>query len=472
MKPGSAVNRAFSPAQTPSTHVDGKKLAAISRLGQVPSTVDRQILGLAVPALGALVAEPLFVLVDSAVVGRLGTTELAGLSLASTLLVTVVGLCVFLAYATTAVVARRLGAGDQRGALQVGVDGLWLAAGLGVLLAAVALLVAPWAVGALGATGDVADQAVTYLRSSAPGLPGMLVVLAATGALRGMRDTTTPLVVAGVGAAVNAALNVLLVYGLHLGIAGSGAGTAATQTAMGVALTIVVVRGARSAGASLRPAPGGILAGVRTGTPLLLRTLSLRAAILLTVWVATSLGPVALAGHQVVNAIWGFVAFALDALAIAAQALIGHALGAGDTGLVRALLRRTLAWGVGAGVVLGVLTGGLGWWLSAAFTSDPDVRHAVTLSLAVAALLMPVAGWVFVLDGVLIGAGDGRFLAAAGMVTLVAYVPFALAVRAWAPDGWVGLAWLWAAFAGVFMVARAVTTGLRARRDTWMVTGA
>ena len=424
------------------------------------------------PALGALVAEPLFVLVDSAVVGHLGTAPLAGLALASTILVTAVGLCVFLAYATTAVVARRLGAGDRSGALQVGVDGLWLAAGLGVLLAAVALLVAPWAVAALGATGDVADQAVLYLRASAPGLPGMLVVLAATGALRGLQDTKTPLVVAGVGAAVNAVLNVVLVYGLHLGIAGSGAGTAATQVGMGIVLTVVVVRGARAAGASLRPAPGGILAGVRTGTPLLLRTLSLRAAILLTVWVATGLGPVALAGHQVVNAIWGFVAFALDALAIAAQALIGHALGAGDTGLVRALLRRTLAWGVGAGVVLGVVTGGLGWWLSALFTSDPDVRHAVTLSLAVAAVLMPMAGWVFVLDGVLIGAGDGRFLAAAGMVTLVVYVPFALAVRAWAPDGWAGLAWLWAAFAGVFMLARAVTTGLRARRDTWMVTGA
>lgn len=447
-------------------------MAAISRLGQMLSTVDRQILGLAVPALGALVAEPLFVLVDSAIVGRLGTTELAGLSLASTLLVTVVGLCVFLAYATTAVVARRLGAGDRAGAMQVGVDGLWLGGGLGVVLAGAALALAPWAVGALGATGEVAEQAVTYLRASAPGLPGMLLVLAATGALRGLQDTRTPLVVAGVGAAVNAALNVVLVYGAGLGIAGSGLGTAITQVGMGAALVVVVVRGARRAGASLRPAPGGILAGVRTGTPLLLRTLSLRVAILLTVWVATALGPVALAGHQVVNAVWGFVAFALDALAIAAQALVGHALGAADVPLVRSLLRRTLQWGVGAGVVLGLLTGSLGWWLSAAFTSDPEVRHAVTVSLVVAAALMPMAGWVFVLDGVLIGAGDGRFLAAAGLVTLAAYVPVALAVRAWAPDGWAGLAWLWAAFAGVFMLARAVTTGLRARGGAWMVTGA
>lgn len=121
----------FSPAKTLCTGVDTRKLTPISRSGRPTSTVDRQILGLAVPALGALIAEPLFVLIDSAIVGRLGTTELAGLSLASTLLVTAVGLCVFLAYATTAVVARKLGSGDRVGALQTGVDGLWLAAGPG-----------------------------------------------------------------------------------------------------------------------------------------------------------------------------------------------------------------------------------------------------------------------------------------------------------------------------------------------------
>lgn len=451
--------------------MDTRKLTPISPFGRPTSTVDRQILGLAVPALGALIAEPLFVLIDSAIVGRLGTTELAGLSLASTLLVTVVGLCVFLAYATTAVVARKLGAGDRAGALQTGVDGLWLAAGLGVVLAVIALVTAPWAVAALGASGEVATQAEHYLRASAPGLPGMLLVLAATGALRGLQDTRTPLVVAGAGAAVNALLNVVLVYGAGLGIAGSGLGTALTQLAMGAVLVVVVVRGARGAGASLRPAPGGILAGVRTGIPLLVRTVSLRAAILVTVWVATGLGPVALAAHQVVNSLWGFAAFALDALAIAAQALIGHALGSGDLARVRALLRRTLTWGVGAGVVLGVVLGAGGWWLSALFSTDHDVRHAITVALVVVAVLMPMAGWVFVLDGVLIGAGDGRYLAWAGLVTLAAYLPCALAVHAWAPAGWAGLAWLWGAFAGVFMLARAVTTGLRARGGAWMVTG-
>ncbi|MBO9556194.1 MATE family efflux transporter [Cellulomonas sp.] len=449
-----------------------ERLAEISSVGHPRSSVDRQILALAVPALGALVAEPLFVLVDSAVVGHLGTAPLAGLALASTLLVTVVGLCVFLAYATTAAVSRRLGAGDRAGAMQVGMDGMWLALGIGVVLGAATWAAAPWLVSALGADGEVAHQAVVYLRWSAPGLPGMLLVLASTGALRGLQDTRTPLGVATAGAVVNAVLNVVLVYGAHLGIAGSGLGTALTQLAMGAVLAAVVVRGAREAGARISPHPAGLWANARAGAPLFVRTLSLRAAILLTVWVATGLGAVALAGHQVVNAVWGLAAFALDALAIAAQALVGHALGAADVVRTRAVLRRTLQWGVGAGAVLGVLVGGASFVYVRLFTTDPAVRHAAVVALVVAAVTMPMAGWVFVLDGVLIGAGDGRFLAWAGVVTLAVYVPFALAVRVWAPGGAVGLAWLWAAFAGVFMLSRAVTTGWRARGNAWMVTGA
>jgi putative MATE family efflux protein len=438
--------------------------------GRRPSEIDRQVLALAVPALGALVAEPLFVLVDSAVVGHLGTPELAGLSLASTVLVTVVGLCVFLAYATTAAVARHLGAGDRTAALRLGVDGMWLAAGLGIVLAVGLWAAAPWAVSALGADGEVAAHAVTYLRWSAPGLPGMLLVLAATGALRGLLDTRTPLVVAATGAVTNAVLNVALVYGAGLGIAGSGLGTALTQLGMGAVLVLVVVRGARAAGAPLTPAAAGILGQARAGVPLLVRTVSLRLAILLTVWVATGLGPVVLAGHQVVNAVWGLTAFALDALAIAAQALVGHALGAHDVARVRAVLRRTVTWGVGAGVVLGVVIAAASPLLARPFTADPDVRRAVVAGLVVAAVMLPLAGWVFVLDGVLIGAGDGRYLAWAGLWTLAAYVPCALAVRAWAPAGAPGLAWLWVAFGGVFMLARAATTALRARGTTWLGT--
>jgi putative MATE family efflux protein len=453
--------------------VEEKKLGELRRTDRGGSrSIDREILALALPALGALVAEPLFVLVDSAVVGHLGTAQLAGLSLASTLLVTLVGLCIFLAYATTASVARLTGAGRTREALQSGVDGMWLSLGLGIVLAAALFAVAPWAVGAMGGDGTVAAHAVTYLRWSLPGLPGMLLVLATTGVLRGLRDTRTPLVVASTGAVANAVLSVALVYGAGMGIAGSGLGTAIAQVGMAVWLTVVVVRGARRHGTSLRPAAGGIWANARAGAPLFVRTATLRAAILLTVHVATSLGAVTLAGHQVVNSLWGLAAFALDALAIAGQALVGHALGAADTSRVRVLLRRSLQWGVGAGVVFGVVFAAAGWWIAPLFTPDGDVRAAVAVGLVVTGLLMPMAGYVFVLDGVLIGAGDGRYLAWAGVVTVVVYVPFALAVKAWAPGGATGLAWLWAAFAGVFMLARALTTGLRARNDRWMVTGA
>ncbi|WP_278235877.1 MATE family efflux transporter [Isoptericola sp. AK164] len=433
--------------------------------------IDREILALAWPALGALVAEPLFVLVDSAVVGHLGTAQLAGLSLASTLLVTLVGLCVFLAYATTAAVARRLGAGHDRAALQSGVDGMWLALGLGVVLAALLWTAAPWAVAVMGASDDVATHAVTYLRWSAPGLPGMLLVLATTGVLRGLQDTRTPLWVASGGAVFNAVGSVTLVYGVGLGIAGSALATTTAQLLMAVVLAVVVVTGARSRGASLRPHRAGIWANAVAGAPLFVRTVSLRLAILLTVWVATGLGAVALGGHQVVNSLWGLAAFALDALAIAAQALVGFGLGSGDTARVRAVLRRCLQWGVGAGAVIGVVLAASSWWIAPLFSPDPDVRVAITAGLVACGVFMPMAGWVFVLDGVLIGAGDGRFLAWAGMLTLVVYVPVALAVRAWAPEGAAGLAWLWAGFAGVFMLARALTTGLRARGERWMVLG-
>ena len=450
-----------------------ERLAEISSVGHRPPGIDRQILALAVPALGALVAEPLFVLVDSAVVGHLGTAPLAGLALASTVLMTVIGLCVFLAYATTAAVARRLGSGDRTGALQVGVDGMWLALGLGIVLAAVTWLSAPWLIEALGASDEVAQQAVTYLRWSAPGLPGMLLVLASTGALRGLLDTRTPLVVAAAGAVVNAVLNVVLVYGVGMGIAGSGLGTALTQLAMAVALTVVVVRGARGSGAQLRPAAGGIWANARAGTPLFVRTLSLRLAILLTVWVATGSG-----GGRARRAPGG--QRRLGARRVRARRPRHRRPGprrprpgrrrrpprprgpaadppVGSRGRRRARARSS--------------AGSRG---STSRSSRPPTTsaQAAVAALVVAAVTMPMAGWVFVLDGVLIGAGDGRFLAWAGMATLVVYVPFALAVREAAPPGAAGLAWLWAAFAGVFMLARAVTTGWRARGTAWMVTGA
>ena len=435
------------------------------------SATDREILRLAVPALGALVAEPLFLLADAAVVGRLGTAPLAGLGIAATVLSTAVGIFVFLAYGTTAAVARRVGAGDLRAALADGVGGLWLAGGLGTAVGVVGLVTAPAVVGAFGPTDAVAAQAVTYLHWSMPGLPAMLVVLAATGVLRGLQDTRTPLVVAAVGAAANVVLSIALVHGAGLGIAGSAIGTVLAQLGMAAALLVVVLRGARAHGAPLRPDAAGVRRSGRVGVPLLVRTLTLRAALVVTTYVAVDQGSAALAAHSVAVVVWGLLALALDAVAIAGQALTGRALGAGDVDGTRAATRRMVGWGVGSGAVTGVLVLLTRPVLVPLFSADPAVQQALSAALVVIAVAQPLAGYVFVLDGVLIGAGDGPYLARAGLVTLAAYLPLAGLVLAAEATGTPGLVLLWIALAGGFMLSRAVTLGLRARGSGWLVVG-
>jgi putative MATE family efflux protein len=428
---------------------------------------DREIVRLAVPAFGALVAEPLFLLADSAIVGHLGTPQLAGLGVAGSLLATAVSLCVFLAYGTTAGVARRLGAGDQRAAIALGVDGVWLAAGLGLVIALAGLITAAPLIEAFGTSPSATPYALTYLRVSLPGIPAMLVVMAATGVLRGLQDTRTPLAVAVVGAAANIALNVALVYGLGMGIAGSALGTVLAQLGMAVAFVVVVVRGARRHGASLQPDLRGIRVAASTGVPLLLRTLTLRVALLVMAYVATAQGTRSVAAHQLAFTIWTFLALALDAVAIAGQAIVGRYLGAGDLDGTRAATRRMLEWGVAAGALLGLLVVALRFAYVPLFTEDSAVRALLGSVLVVAAVFQPVAGAVFALDGVLIGAGDGRYLARAGVLTLVAFLPLAFWVLA--VDG--GLVALWWAF-GAFMVARLGTLLWRERGVAWLVPGA
>jgi putative MATE family efflux protein len=270
-----------------------------------------------------------------------------------------------------------------------------------------------------------------------------------------------------VGAVANIGLNLLLVYGLDLGIAGSAAGTVIAQLGMAVALTAVVVREATRYGVSGRPHLAGIRAAGVVGVPLLVRTLTLRAALLVTTFVAASVGTAAVAAHQVAFTIWTLLALALDAVAIAGQAIVGRYLGAADVAGARSSTRRMMQWGLTAGVALGVLTVAARPLVVPLFTPDPDVQQLLADVLLVAALFMPVCGVVFALDGVLIGAGDGRYLAAAGVATLVAYLPLAGVVLA--TNG--GLVALWWAFSG-FLVARLVTLLWREHGDAWLVTGA
>ncbi|BCW42554.1 MATE family efflux transporter [Arthrobacter sp. StoSoilB3] len=431
----------------------------------------REILRLAVPAFGALIAEPLFLLADSAIVGHLGVDQLAGVGLASTILHTAVGLMVFLAYSTTPAVARAIGDGKLGKALAAGRDGVWLALLLGLVLAVVGFVAAEPLVGFMGASGDVQGFAVDYLRWSMPGLAAMLLIFAGTGVLRGLQDTRTPLVVATAGFAVNIALNVFLVYGLNMSVTGSAIGTSIAQWAMAAVYLVMVGRNARQHGVSLRPDWHGIRAMTKVGSWLMLRTLSLRLAILATVVVVTAQGAVNLAAHQLAMTIFSFLAFALDALAIAAQALIGKELGARNAARARELTRTMIRWGTGFGVVTGILLAVAAPWVGYIFTADSGVRSALTVALWVLALGQPLAGYVFVLDGVLIGAGDARYLAIAGVVNLAVYLPLLVAVHQMKPGGEAGLLWLWAAFALGYMLARAVTLGLRARTDRWMVLG-
>ncbi|MEU5981699.1 MATE family efflux transporter [Streptomyces sp. NPDC047434] len=428
---------------------------------------DREIVSLAVPAFGALVAEPLFLMVDSAIVGHLGTPQLAGLAIAAALLSTAVSVFVFLAYATTAAVARRVGAGDLQAAIRQGMDGIWLALLLGVAVVVLTIPTAPWLVDVFGASGTAGPYAVTYLRVSSLGIPAMLVVLAATGILRGLQDTRTPLYVAIGGFAANALLNVGLVYGAGLGIAGSAWGTVIAQCGMAVVYLVVVVRGARRHGASLRPDAAGIRASAQAGAPLLVRTLSLRAVLLIATAVAARLGDAQVAAHQIILSLWSLMAFALDAIAIAGQAIIGRYLGADDAEGARQVCRRMVQWGVVSGVVLGALVIVARPLFIPLFTSDTAVQDTLLPALLVVALSQPIAGVVFVLDGVLMGAGDGPYLARAMLLTLAVFAPVALLV----PVLGGGLTALWWAMT-LMMTVRMLTLWLRSRSGRWIVTGA
>jgi putative MATE family efflux protein len=297
-------------------------------------------------------------------------------------------------------------------------------------------------------------------------------MMAATGVLRGLQDTRTPLLVAVVGNGLNILLNVVLVYGLDLGIAGSAIGSVLAQVISAAWFLVVVVRAAREHDAPLSPDRAGITAAAHAAIALVVRTLALRACLLVGTYAVTRVGTgatdVNVATHQIAITLWSFLAFALDAIAIAAQALTGRALGSGDVDGTRRLTRRMVRWGWGSGIVAGLALAAVAPFIGALFTTDPAVRDLLVPVLLVAAIGQPVAGMVFVLDGVLIGAGDGAYLAWAGLVVLAAYAPAAL----WAATLPHGLVAVWVAMTIVFMGARGVLLSWRARGDRWLVTGA
>jgi putative MATE family efflux protein len=428
---------------------------------------DREIWRLALPAFGALVAEPLYVLVDTAIVGRLGTRPLAGLAIAGTVLTSAFGVFNFLAFGTTAAVARRIGARDERAAAEHGVAGLWLALGLGVALTVAGLVFAPLIVDAMGASASVRPFALTYMRIGLLGAPALLLALAGTGYLRGLLDTRTPLAIAVAANLFNLALEVLLVYGFHLGIAGSAWGTVVAQYAAVTAYLIVVGRNVRRVHASVRPNRAYVKDAAIVGGHLTVRTASLLAVFLVTTAIASRIGDTEVAAHQIAWQLWYFLALALDAVAIAAQAIVGRDLGAADAAATRRSSRRMIEWGVVAGVAACAFVIVFLPVLTRAFTDDSAVQDQLRPVLWAVALMQPIAAVVFVLDGILIGAGDSRYLALAMAAASAAFIPAALLVLVTHS----GLLALWGALY-VFIIARLYGMYRRYRSDTWLVTGA
>jgi putative MATE family efflux protein len=429
--------------------------------------LDRSIARLALPAFGALLAQPLFLLVDAVIVGTLGTEALAGLGAASTIFGAVVGLCIFLSYAATAAVARLLGAGDRAGALRQGVDGMALGIGLGVVLAVVGFVLAEPLITLLGTSPEVTSYAITYLRTIAISFPAVLGVLAAVGVLRGLQDTRTTLYVTLAMVVVNLVLCLVFVLGLGWGIGGSAAATGLAELVGLLAYGVILLRVARREGVAIIPSGVGVVRSARDGIPLFVRALALRAVLVIASAVAARLGDAQLAAYHVTVTLFFALALALDAVAIAGQALLGKSLGAGEVSASRTITRRIVWWSVWLGVALAVVVLALRPWLPNWYGDDAEVIALISSALLVLALLQPLSGVVFALDGVLIGAGDTRWLAWAQIVVLIAFLPAAWLVLAnsWSVDAlWWALGW--------FLLVRALLLVWRARGSAWLVTGA
>lgn len=423
----------------------------------------RRLLALAVPALGVLAAEPLYLLVDTAVVGHLGAVPLAAVALGGTLFTIVSSQLTFLSYGTTARTARLHGAGRRQDAVAEGVQATWLGLAVGlVLLLLVQLLAVPVAE-LLAGPGAIADAAASWLRIALLGAPMVLVTLAGHGWMRGVQDTARPLRYVLVGNAVSAVLCPLLVYTLGFGLEGSALANLAGQTvAAALFLRALVVERV-----PLKPDPAKMRAQLGLGRDLVLRTLAFQACFLSATSVAARTGAETAAAHQVVWQLWTFLSLVLDSLAIAAQSLVGAALGRESAREAKGVGRQITWYGLGFGILLGGLFAALSGVLPAAFTADPGVLAVVPHAWWFFVALQPIAGVVFALDGVFLGAGDAAYLRTATMLSAaIGYLPMIWLSLAF---GW-GLIGIWSGLS-LFMLGRLLTLLMRARSGRWAVVG-
>ena len=432
-------------------------------MGRLRSPHDREILRLALPALGALAAEPLYVLVDTAIVGHLGRPQLAALGLAGTVLAGAFTIFNFLTYGTTAVVARASGAGEQERAARLAAQALWVSVGIGLLLLVVCEALAGPLLRALGAHGRSGDYALTYFRIAAIGLVPALIALAGQGYLRGVSNLRRPLEIVVVANVVNAVLEVLFVYGFHWGIAGSAAGTAIAQTGMGLAFAVELLR---PHAISKRPSLQAIRPMLRVGRQIFVRTTALYASFLVAASVCARMGDPQLAAHQVASQLFFFLALILDSVAIAGQVIVGRMLGAGDPDSAHASAVRMIGWSAVVGAAFAIVLLPLADVVPRAFTSDPLVLHETAELWPYFVLMQPLAGAVFALDGILIGAGDTAYLmwsmiAASALFITLASVALA---RDW------GIVGVWIAL-DVLIAARLGLLWIRFAGRRWAVVG-
>ena len=422
--------------------------------------LDRRIVRLALPALGALLVEPVYNLTDSAIVGHLGSVPLGGLAVATGALNIVGWTSAFLEMATVSMIAFRRGAGDDAGAGRAaGAAYVW-SLGVGVLVAALVAALAVPVVHLLGGHGTVGHDAVLYLRISAVGLTFLLVSLAGNGHLTGLGDTATPFRIALVANGVNVVLEVVLVYGLGAGIAGSAWGTVGAQV---VSALLFAAASKRAVVRPFRPGRQELARLGRDGVPLTVRTVALGLALLCSTAIAARLGTARLAGHQIALQVWLLLALALDALAVPAQVFVSEGLGRGDRATAELVGRRTLRFGLVLGSGVGILTIALAWVLPVVFSPDPAVQHQATIALVICGALQPAAATAFVLDGLVLGASGYRTLQYAMLASLAAFAPLA----AWTlRDHSLGLVGVWLALT-CWLAARALILGWRWTRGHW-----
>ena len=419
------------------------------------------VLSLALPALVVLAAEPLYLLVDTAVVGNLGTVPLGGLAVGGALLAWAAGLLNFLAYGTTARAARRAGAGDRAGAVGEGVQATWLALALGLtVLVLFQLLAGPLTRLLAGGPGAVATAGEEWLRVASLGVPLLLVSLAGNGWLRGVQELRRPVRYVVAGSLVSLVLCPVLVHPVGLGLIGSAIANVAGQALTAALFLRAIVR----EGAGWRPHPAAIGRQLVIGRDLLLRAVVLQVSFLVAAGVAARIGTAQLGAHQIALQVFFFLALVLDAYAIAAQTLVGHALGGKRPEEARSTARRVSLWGLGTGLLVAVLLLALRPLLLPLFTDDPAVLAEAEVVWWFLACMQPLAGVVFALDGVLMGAGDVGYLRTVTIgAAVVGFLPLSLLAG---PLGW-GLAGVWTGLC-LFIGLRLVGVLVRVAGDRWL----